>query len=352
MTVLQEVCNRFEVELAHVHHLIGNSAALIDQLNGMKLPVVFSFHDFYTVCPTIQLIDDQGRFCGGQCTPGDGQCPLAPNLFPAGNRPVVKHHYVYQHREEMGKSLRLCNAYVVPSDSVKTLLLRAFPFLDVGRLKIIGHGRTVIRHELAVPPRRGHVSRVVCFGNIDHAKGANLLQEIMALDAAQGRRFEFHFVGNKSREFKPESCGGVYHGPYERDTLPQMIEKIGASFAMIPSICSETFCYTLTEAWAMGLPVLASDIGALKERISLHGGGWRLNYTDPKEWYRRMVEIVDTPGTYELELGKIASIPVKSVAEMSEEYRQLYLSLLNPVRRSQVAENMVPDRAGVVTRVA
>jgi hypothetical protein len=65
-----------------------------------------------------------------------------------------------------------------------------------------------------------------------------------------------------------------------------------------------------------------------------------------------MVEIVDTPGTYELELGKIASIPVKSVAEMSEEYRQLYLSLLNPVRRSQVAENMVPDRAGVVTRVA
>ena len=47
------------------------------------------------------------------------------------------------------------------------------------------------------------------------------------------------------------------------------------------SIWPETFSHTLTEAWAAGIPVLASGLGALGERVRAHGGGWVLDNLDP-----------------------------------------------------------------------
>ncbi|MDD3984506.1 MAG: hypothetical protein PHY59_01120 [Methanobacterium sp.] len=52
-----------------------------------------------------------------------------------------------------------------------------------------------------------------------------------------------------------------------------MVNKIKPSFIGIFSICPETYSHTLTEAWTCGIPVLATEIGALKERIIKNGGG-------------------------------------------------------------------------------
>ncbi|MBV8358328.1 MAG: hypothetical protein JO189_10385 [Deltaproteobacteria bacterium] len=43
------------------------------------------------------------------------------------------------------------------------------------------------------------------------------------------------------------------------------------------SIWPETYCHTLTEIWACGLPVVAFKLGAMAERIAKYGGGWLLD---------------------------------------------------------------------------
>jgi hypothetical protein len=45
---------------------------------------------------------------------------------------------------------------------------------------------------------------------------------------------------------------------------------------LFPNRVPESFSYTLSEVWSAGLPVIVPDRGALGERVTSHGGGWRL----------------------------------------------------------------------------
>src|SRR3546814_14202891 len=66
----------------------------------------------------------------------------------------------------------------------------------------------------------------------------------------------------------------IDHGPYQREQFAERVAAIQPHVAAILSICPETWCHTLTECWACGLPVFALDIGAVGERIRDPGGGW------------------------------------------------------------------------------
>ena len=62
------------IELVHVRHIALHGLGLIDVAHDLMLPVIFSFHDYYTVCPTVKLLDERLVFCGGKCTSTPGHC--------------------------------------------------------------------------------------------------------------------------------------------------------------------------------------------------------------------------------------------------------------------------------------
>jgi glycosyltransferase involved in cell wall biosynthesis len=57
---------------------------------------------------------------------------------------------------------------------------------------------------------------------------------------------------------------------------------------LVPSICYETFGLSVIEGWANGKPVLASDIGALRELIADGVNGWRIPPYDRQAWVDRL----------------------------------------------------------------
>jgi glycosyltransferase involved in cell wall biosynthesis len=146
----------------------------------------------------------------------------------------------------------------------------------------------------------------------------------MELNAQLGRRFEFHFLGAKAPNFKPEATEGIYHGPYERERLPELLRQVKPSFSLIASVCPETFCYTLSESWAAGLPVFASNLGALQERITRSGGGWLLDPKDPSRWFAEMIRVLDNPVEYHRKMQEVLTLDLKSVNQMATEYEQVY----------------------------
>ncbi|MDB5174212.1 MAG: glycosyl transferase family protein, partial [Phycisphaerales bacterium] len=313
---------------------------LIDALDAAGVPVIFSFHDFYAACPTIQLLDEEGTFCGGRCTEGPGDCPVVPNFF-RGSLPVLKHRHVHNHRRRMEEALRKCRAFVAPSNATREVVTDSFPFLRDGQpdsevgFRVVEHGRDLLpRRRLAVAPQPGRPARVICLGNIDRAKGADLIRRVMELDRDNpgGPRFEFHFLGNHAPSFRVERLGAVNHGPYRREDLPSLVESIAPSFAMIASIWPETFCYTLSEAWALGLPVFASDIGTLRERVDACAGGWLLDHADPERWYEGMVRALEDSDGYPRRVRAVAAAPLRFVADMAEDYLELYQALLGEKR--------------------
>jgi glycosyltransferase involved in cell wall biosynthesis len=63
-----------------------------------------------------------------------------------------------------------------------------------------------------------------------------------------------------------------FHGRF----TPDQLERCSADFALLPSICHESYGLTLDEAASFGWPVLASDLPSYAERIApAHGRTFR-----------------------------------------------------------------------------
>jgi glycosyltransferase involved in cell wall biosynthesis len=60
-------------------------------------------------------------------------------------------------------------------------------------------------------------------------------------------------------------------GPYQRDDLVELVERHGVNMFFFPSVWPETFSYVVAEMIALGLPIVAFDLGAPGERLRNHG---------------------------------------------------------------------------------
>ena len=322
-SVLVEICERFAVSLVNIHHLLCTGPWIIGLLKRMDVPVVVTFHDFYAICPTVHLIDNEGRFCGGTCSPGSGFCPVDKNLIKEPV-PRLKHEYVDTHRHAMNRALAQADAFTAPTNVTRTRLLNALEGLQADDIHLIELGCDVERQDLAVEPPTGGPVKILCPGNLNEAKGVSLLHELMRRDADAGHRFEFHFLGRQPRAFDPQSLGGICHGAYQRADFMDHVARIGPSFSLIASICEETYSYTLSESWAAGLPVFASDRGALKERIGRHDGGWLFNPDSASDFYLGMRSAVETPGPWRKQVETIRGIPLPSARQWMESMLDLF----------------------------
>lgn len=323
--IVFDILVRYRFELVHVRHLVGHTFDLPEVAALLGVPVVLSFHDFYFSCPTVHLIDDHGKYCGGVCTPGHGQCALPTKRLQ--QFPLLKHAYLGTWREQVQRMFAHVDAFVTTSRTTKEVHLRSLPALGERPFRVIEHGRDLEQASLATRPGKGKV-KVLVPGSITAHKGGNFIRALKDVDNEE--RLEFHFLGRVAADWRDL---GVIHGRYQREEFNERVGEISPSFMGIFSIWPETYCHTLTEAWAAGVPVLASDIGTLRERVNDHGGGWLLDFENPEGSYRRILEIAADKEEYDRELRRADLHGIRTVGEMSGEYKDLYETVLGARRR-------------------
>lgn len=261
---------RHAFELVHIRHIALHSLGLVDVAKEIRLPVVFSFHDFYTVCPTVKLLDDKNLHCRGVCSRGDGRC--AHELWPRQGFPRLKHGAVHDWRTQMITALQKCDALITTSQTAKDLVLSSFPELEGKGFPVIPHGRDFEGfHNLARPIIEDRPIRLVAPGNISRAKGGHIIAALGRLGRDIG--LEVHVLGETSGDidFGPEV---ILHGPYSRSSFAEKIKEIKPHLGGIFSIWPETHCHTLTELWSCGIPVIGLDFGAVGERLRRTSAGW------------------------------------------------------------------------------
>ena len=316
--VLARILQEYRIELAHMHHLLSSSLDVCSVLETFDIPLVLSIHDFFYICPTVNLLDQNDTYCGGHCTAGDGQCPVPFQHFASISG--LKHGWVNDWRVQTGRLLSAADSIVAPSQYVLDLYRSHFPDLDAQKFCVIEHGRDLeFDGDCATPPTPDETIRVLVPGVISRHKGANLLQQLAKLD--EGKRLEFHFLGR----IPPQLEGiGIEHGPYEITELQNHVRAIAPSFIGLFSITSETYGHVLTEAWSCGVPALVLDIGAQADRIASHGGGWVLDHSDPGTVYRRILAIAEDADAYaaQSEMATLKDVP--TLDDMGHDYDRLY----------------------------
>ena len=286
--------HELDLDVVHIRHLGWHSLTLPKLAKQTGAQVVMSFHDFYSLCPSLKLLDDQGVFCGGTCTQGSGLCKV--ELWPHDSVPPLKNAWVHYWRERMEQALSYCDRYVTTSQSAADRLLNGFPSISAEHLHVIPHGRdfnrfTSLQH---LPDGNGPI-RILVPGNIDKAKGLELIAGVLALDHL--RQFEFHVLGNVNKS----ALGGKIpshmrlHGSYNRGDFARKVSSIAPAFGVVLSIWDETYCHTLTEMWSVGLPVAVLDFPTLRRRVSDSGAGWVLEDMEPAALLGCLTEIANNP---------------------------------------------------------
>ncbi|WP_162314779.1 glycosyltransferase [Pseudoxanthomonas yeongjuensis] len=320
---------RHSIDILHIRHIAWHSLGLIEAAKELSVPIVYSIHDFYTACPTVKLLDQDAKFCGGVCTAGKGECRV--ELWRQEEIPNLKHRFIERWRELQSSHFDAVGAFVTTSAFVADLFVNIFPSVSRDKFYVIPHGRDFPRFISAkVPSRQIEKLRVVVLGNIGAAKGSSLLRAMSGKD--REGILELHFLGNMAAEL---TGIGIHHGKYSRENVVQKIEEIDPHVGVIFSIWPETFCHTLTELWASGIPVLGMDIGAVGERIAASGAGWLIAHdASADEALGKLMEIRGDLPAYEQAVAAVNAWQQtegvsNSCAMMAERYLHVYKSVSN-----------------------
>ena len=322
------------VELVHIRHLAWHGLGLLNMARRLAIPVIHSFHDYYTACPTVKLLDGDDRYCAGRCTEPTGR-DCVPDLWVGVTTPPLKNAWVHDWRAGFDLALSSCDAFVTTSHAAKAILTGLMPGLAAGRFHVIAHGRDL---EPAAPrrmpaPASGEPLRVLLAGHITPAKGADLIRAIKALDSEN--LIEFHILGTCDYPLEPGDA--IIHGAYAREDFAALAAGINPHIGAALSIWPETYLHTLTEMWSVGLAILALDLGAMGERVGKEGPGWLVKPDPedlPERLFRRLIAI-RSQGSWNSLAGKAyrqARSHEASLAGMADRYDALYRDVLKARR--------------------
>ncbi|MCM2292768.1 glycosyltransferase [Allorhizobium sp. BGMRC 0089] len=258
--------NALKPEMLHINSFAGlnwgQHSRLLCFFKELALKIVFVGHDYAPISCNYQLLRPDMIYDG---TPDVEKLRFWSNMKGKDLGPDLcdPEERLSAYRSFFGSS----NVTVeVPSVAAKEIYGTFFPDLQIS---IKPHEDHLPEVNPAKREAGTHARRVAVVGAIGPHKGSGILGAL-ALDAqARNLNIEYHLIGYSNDDNLMRSKGVVIHGAYasELDALA-MLDKIKPDVVFIPSIWSETFCYTLSLALKKRIPTVVFDLGAQAERLA------------------------------------------------------------------------------------
>jgi glycosyltransferase involved in cell wall biosynthesis len=253
---------------AHVHHLAGVPDALIEILREREVSFDWTIHDYHAICPRIHLIGVQGIYCG---EPDPSACDGCLSRL-GDDRGRAMNESITVWRERFRRHLSGARRVFAPSEDAARRIGRFMPGL---RLTIRPH----LEHlespgTLAARLAPDEPVRVVVLGTIVSAKGSEKLLAC-ARDAGSRRlALEFHVIGATDRDAQFARLKNVdVSGRYRESDVFERMAAARCHLAFLPTVCPESFMYTLSIVMAAGFYTVCYDLGAQAERVRAWGWG-------------------------------------------------------------------------------
>ncbi len=267
---LPAVAAAFAPDLLHVH----NSFPLISPsvhaaAHNLRLPVLQTLHNFRLLCPQGTLLRD-GRVCTDcvgrlpwravrhGCYRGSMAASAVVALMLQGHRL----RGTWQRDVTLYIALNRYSAELFERGGLPAAKLRLKPnFVDLSEQASAGE-------------RRG----LLFVGRLSPEKGTALLAAAAALRPGAT---PIRVVGDGPERDRLAACAGLHLlGALPPDEVWQQMRR--ATALVLPSVCAEVFPRTLVEAFACGLPVIASRVGALPELVAQDRTGWLFDPAQPQ----------------------------------------------------------------------
>jgi len=315
-----------EVDLVHVHHLIGFSASILGVFSRHNIPAVMTVHDGWLICQQVHFIrpGEEGGFCKGgpetlkKCV----ECLIArcPSLKLSEHLAGLFYGLAMR-RTYLRKALTRIDTLIVPSEFIKRVLA------EHG----FSHPRMVISPlglPLFTPTSREQNKdclRFVFLGNIFLTKGLDIL--IRAFNGIDPEKTCLDIYGGiADYEYFRRVVGYIspgrrvrYHGAYTHTELPQILAR--ADVAVIPSR-TESFSIVARECLHGRVPVIGSNVGGIPEIIRDGENGLLFRPGDHEDLAKKLLFFMEDPDRVEALRNRI--LPVRSISDDADQLECIY----------------------------
>ncbi len=220
-----------------------------------------TLHDYFAICPSFVLLNADGRYCG---IPEISECAACLKRHEASYVALSPPTDIGPWRALWGRCLAAADETRCFSESTRRHLLRAYPALDRARITVIPHKPDYAPSRAPKVDRRAPLV-VGIVGEISPQKGANIVQEMVTRIDREHPDVRVVVLGTLHAPH--DSPRLRVTGAYRREDLVDLVESNGINMFLFPSIWPETFSYVVAEMIALGLPIVAFDLGAPAERL-------------------------------------------------------------------------------------
>lgn len=313
--VLRETIAVVNPDVVHAHSCDGLPVDMFAALPP-DLPLILTHHDYWLACPRTKLVTFDGRVCpsndeGAQCGPccweGGRTMVIAQRVterigvsLPRHSRPArsIPQSVVAAYRNRAVVTKRVifsAAANIFPTPDAQLALERLVG--DVPRAAVIPLPVPSDFVRSGAADARPHSPVTLAFlGSDSPLKGLATL-----LDAVEGvAGVELKLLGHYGRHTRarikasPALSRVEIIGPYDRADLPKLLAMV--DLGIVPSLWEETGPpMVTTEFHALGIPVMASDLGGMRMAVIDRVNGRRFARGDSRALRTAIEEVRNNP---------------------------------------------------------
>lgn len=250
----------------------GDFYTCMDALLKTKSKIMMLIHDFYCVCPTVNLLTGQDIYC---FLPDIDECNKCLTTNP---HKVTRIADIKEWRNAWQQLIRKAIEVRFFSESSKRIVESIY-ILNHKKTTVLPHKPLIEFKECQkkrtqkLPSKELHVGVI---GALGVNKGVQILLEMAKTAKQLNMNIKFFVIGyvHPDYEQEAEKMDNIFvTGAYNRADLPELLSNNSIDVTMIPSVWPETYCYVLQEIMALEYPVISFGIGAQGERVNEYSKG-------------------------------------------------------------------------------
>ena len=277
----QAVLDEVRPDAVHFFHLrqLGSNLIPLVRRNGLR--AVVSLTDFWFLCPRFTLLRSDGQLCEGPPDGGAGcvRCEhpelaeVKPSAAPAkaSSAPAERLRALLDRQRRQADNLAAADAIFAPSRFLAEMFIRNG--LPRDRVQVVPYGLEPGRVVPIAASRPRQPLRLGFCGVLSPWKAPHLLVEAVRGSNAtvrvqiHGRTAEpmFQPYIDRMRAAAGNDPRIEFPGPYAGVDAPRVFAELDV--LVVPSTWYENTPFVVLEAFAAGVPVIASDLGGLREVV-------------------------------------------------------------------------------------
>lgn len=274
---IKKILEKEKPDVVHIHTPLDVTLSAFEAVKNLRLPLVFTLHDYLLLCRRVVLIHGSGEICSDK------------NINP------------------------LCKMYrkfckIIVEDKIDIVIAPSQFVLDMYKSEgFFKHSKTIVlphgvdlnnTPDFIEKEWRSHKKSIdiLYVGSLTKHKGVHIL--IKAFRQVENENIKLHIVGNgiyenTLRHLAKGDSRIIFHGKFSNRSVQKFYSI--ADVLVIPSIWYDVHPNVITEAFKAGVPVIGSNIGGIPELVLDNYNGFLFNPGEAEQLKKIFNNILENP---------------------------------------------------------